>query len=239
MGSNTIGEDEVALQPFFSITYSSVAFQIDLFIFISSAETFHEDILKRSSFHIHFVSKESLWSFKSNKPLKQSLYRISDPYMRFYLKLIEPQRNKIDLNGFKNMDISSLPGFGAHIGLQLEQLLLQNRSMLFNSIGINPADITASGPYRQSKSKSKAGCQIDLLIQTRTRNLFICEFKFNNREIGADIISEVRDKVRALIVPRGFAVIPVLFHISGVSSHVATSEYFYRVIDISNFLREE
>ena len=46
----------------------------------------------------------------------------------FYLKLIEPQRNKIDTNGFKDVEISSLPGFDAHIGLQLEQLLLQNRN---------------------------------------------------------------------------------------------------------------
>lgn len=186
-----------------------------------------------------FVSKQNLWSFKTHKPLKQSLYRISDPYMRFYLKLIEPQRNKIDLNGFQNTTISSLPGFDAHIGLQLEQLLLQNRNLLLKSIGINPADIIASGPFRQSKSTSKVGCQIDFLIQTTTKNLFICEFKFKRRELGADVISEVQDKVTALKVPRGFAAIPVLFHIGGVSSSVATSDYFYRIIDISDFLRDE
>ena len=186
-----------------------------------------------------FISKQNLWSFKTNKPLKQSLYRICDPYMRFYLKLIEPQRNKIDLNGFQNVAISSLPGFEAHIGLQLEQLLLQNRNALLRSIGINPADIIASGPFRQSKSTTKAGCQIDFLIQTTTKNLFVCEFKFKRRELGVDVISEVQDKVTALKVPRGFAVIPVLFHIGGVSSNVAISDYFYRIIDVSYFLRED
>lgn len=184
-----------------------------------------------------FVSKQNLWSFKTNKPLKQSLYRISDPYMRFYLKLIEPQRNKIDLNGFQNASISSLAGFEAHIGLQLEQLLLQNRNALLESIGINPVDLMASGPFRQSKSTTKAGCQIDFLIQTTTKNLFVCEFKFKRRELGVDVISEVQKKVTALKVPRGFAVIPVLFHIGGVSSNVATSDYFYRIIDISDFLQ--
>ena len=147
--------------------------------------------------------------------------------MRFYLKLIEPQRNKIDLNGFQNKAISSLPGFEAHVGLQLEQLLLQNRNALMTSIGINLADMIASGPFRQSKSTSKAGCQIDFLIQTTTKNLFFCEFKFKRRELGVDVISAVQDKVTALKVPRGFAVIPVLFHIGGVSSNVATSDYFF------------
>ena len=183
-----------------------------------------------------FVQKQNLWSFKTNKLLKQSLYRICDPYMRFYLKCIEPQRNKIDLNGFANGDSSCLSGFEAHLGLQIEQLLLQNRNMLLTSIGINPANIVASGPFRQSKTTTKRGCQIDFLVQTTTKNLFVCEFKFKRRELGLDTISEVQDKISALKVPRGFAVIPVLFHIGGVSSNVATSDYFYRIIDISDFL---
>jgi len=130
-----------------------------------------------------FVQKQNLWSFKTTKPLKQSLYRICDPYMRFYLKLIEPQRNKIDLGGLQNTVISQLPGFEAHIGLQLEQLLLQNRSLVLNSLGVNPADIVAAGPFRQSKTSSKTGCQIDYLVQTTTKNLFVCEFKFKRREL--------------------------------------------------------
>ena len=186
-----------------------------------------------------FVQKQTLWSFKTNNPLKQSLYHICDPYMRFYLKLIEPQRNKIDLNGFQNIAISNTAGFDAHIGLQLEQLLLQNRNMLLKATGINLADIIASGPFRQSKTTVKAGCQIDYLVQTTTKNLFICEFKFKRRELGVDIISQVQEKVNALTVPRGFATIPVLFHIGGISANLATSDYFYRIIDIADFLREE
>ena len=76
-------------------------------------------------------------------------------------------------------------------------------------------------------------------LSSHIKNLFVCEFKFKRRELGADVISEVQDKVTALKVPRGFAVIPVLFHIGGVSSHVATRDYFYRTIDISDFLRAE
>jgi uncharacterized protein len=183
------------------------------------------------------TQKQILWSFKTNQPLKQSLYRICDPYMRFYLKLIEPRRNQIDLNAFQNTAMSSLPGFEAHLGLQLEQLLLQNSNILLNAIGIDPADIIASGPFRQNKTTAKSGCQIDYLVQTTTKNLFLCEFKFKRRELGVDIISEMQEKLTALKVPRGFATIPVLFHIGGVSSNVATSDYFYRIIDIADFLQ--
>lgn len=183
-----------------------------------------------------FVQKQPLWSFKTTKPLKQSLYRIYDPYIRFYLKVIEPNLNKISLNGFRESALSSLAGFEAHLGLQLEYLLLQNRFLLLKALGIAPADIICDGPYRQPPTTSQKGCQIDYLLQTATKNLFICEFKFKRRELGIDVISDIQEKIHALKVPRGFAPIPVLFYLSGISSNVETGGYFYRTIDISSFL---
>ncbi len=186
-----------------------------------------------------FVKKQSLWSFKTATPMKQSLYRICDPYMRFYLKLIEPQRSKIDLGGFQDNGLSKLPGFDAHMGLQLEQLLLQNRTLLLQAIGLSAHDIVADGPFRQSKTKAQHGCQIDYLVQTVTKNIFICEFKFKRRELGTEIIEQVKAQSQALKIPRGFATIPILFHIGGVTPSVATTEYFYRIIDITEFLNPE
>lgn len=183
-----------------------------------------------------FVQKQSLWSFKTTKPLKQSLYRISDPYLRFYLKVIEPNLSKIAIGGFQDFHLSSFPGLESHLGLQLEYLLLQNRLMLLKAIGISPMDIICDGPYRQSTTSTQTGCQIDYLIQTVTKNLFVCEFKFKKRELGSEIIGEMQHKIAALKVPKGFATVPVLFHLSGVSSVVATSLYFYRIVDISDFL---
>lgn len=183
-----------------------------------------------------FVSKQSLWSFKTAQPLKQSLYRISDPYMRFYLKMIAPNLSAILDGEFDQMPISAMPGFDAHMGLQLEVLLLQNRSLLSQKLGISPVDIVRSGPYRQTKTTTQQGCQIDYLIQTKTNSLFICEFKFKRREISSDIINERHEKISRLKIPRGFARVPVLFHLSGVASSVATSSYFYRIVDIVDFL---
>lgn len=183
-----------------------------------------------------FVVKQSLWSFKTTNPLKQSLYRISDPFMRFYLKVIEPNLEAITDGGFEQIPLSTMPGFETHMGLQLEALLLQNRHLLINKLGISPVDIVRSGPYRQTKTTTQQGCQIDYLIQTKTNTLFICEFKFKKREISNDIIDEMKDKISRLKTPKGFAKVAVLFHVSGVASSVATSNYFYRIIDIVDFL---
>jgi hypothetical protein len=183
-----------------------------------------------------FVIKQSLWSFKTTKPLKQSLYRISDPYMKFYLKLIEPNACAIAEEGFDQVPLSTMPGFDTHMGLQLEALLLQNRSLLLEKLGISPVDIVRSGPYRQTTTTTQQGCQIDYLIQTRTNSLFICEFKFKRREINSEIITEMQEKISRLKTPKGFAKVAVLFHLSGVSDSVATSPYFYRIVNIVDFL---
>jgi AAA+ ATPase superfamily predicted ATPase len=183
-----------------------------------------------------FVVKHALWSFKTAEPLKQSLYRISDPYMRFYLKVIEPNLTTIADGGFDQVPLSAAPGFETHMGLQLEALLLQNRPLLLQKLGISPVDIVRSGPYRQTKTATQQGCQIDYLIQTKTNSLLVCEFKFKKRKISGEIISEMQDKISRLKTTKGFAKVAVLFHLSGVASSVAINPYFYRIVDIVDFL---
>jgi len=206
-----------------------------------SIEFSHSGTLSQMMDHLivaGFVIKQSLWSFKTANPLKQSLYRISDPYMRFYLKVIEPNMGAIADDGFDRVPLSTIPGFETHMGLQLEALLLQNRPLLLQKLSISPVDIVRSGPYRQTKTTTQQGCQIDYLIQTKTNNLFICEFKFKRREISGEIIPEMQEKISRLKTPKGFAKVAVLFHLSGVASSVATNTYFYRIIDIADFLED-
>lgn len=183
-----------------------------------------------------FVIKQSLWSFKTAEPLKQSLYRISDPYMRFYLKVIEPNLGAIADDAFDQVPLSTTPGFETHMGLELEALLLQNRPLLVQKLGVSPVDILCCGPYRQTKTTTQKGCQIDFLLQTKTSCLFICEFKFKKREINIEIIAEMQEKISRLKTPKGFAKVAVLFHLSGVASSVAINPYFYRIVDIVDFL---
>jgi hypothetical protein len=46
----------------------------------------------------------------------------------------------------------------------------------------------------------------------------------------------MQEKISRLKTPKGFAKVAVLFHLSGVADYVATSHYFYRIVDIVDFL---
>lgn len=184
-----------------------------------------------------FVTKHYQWSLKTGCINKQSLYRLTDCYLRFYIKYIEPNRLKIEQGTYQDLSIHQLSGWESMMGIQVESLLLQNRSLLLKFLGINPADIENDNPYIQHKTTRQRGCQIDYLVQTTSRNLFVCEFKFKRRNIGPEIIESVQDKISRFSVPRGFGVAPVLFHLGDVSSRVYDKNYFYKIINIEDLLQ--
>lgn len=64
--------------------------------------------------------------------------------------------------------------------------------------------------------------------------MFICEFK--RPELGVEVIDEVKEKINHLVIPHGFDVVPVLVHLSGVSDKVYEKNFFYRIIDVTDFL---
>jgi AAA+ ATPase superfamily predicted ATPase len=183
-----------------------------------------------------FISRHYQWSLSTSKIGKQSLYRLSDNYLRFYSKYIAPQKEKISQHHFKDMTLSMLPGFETLFGLQVENLLLNNRDLLLKALDIPPQEVIADNPYSQKPTLRKKGCQIDYLIQTRQHQLFVCEFKFHRGILGSEVIESVQEKIARLAVPRHWAVIPVLFHLGEVSDGIVEKSYFYRLVEMGNLL---
>jgi len=95
-----------------------------------------------------FVSKHPDWSLKTGKPGKLTLYRLSDNYLRFYIHYIEPNLTKIEQGSFLEVPLSSLSGWEPMLGFQLENLLLKNRSLLYQALGIHAQDVVIDNPYR-------------------------------------------------------------------------------------------
>jgi hypothetical protein len=122
------------------------------------------------------------------------------------------------------------------MGFQVENLLLANRSQLIEKLGLKADDILFDDPYIQTATKRTKGCQVDYLIQTSSQNIYVCEFKFKRRMIGYEVIEDMKTKLARLSIPKGFGVIPVLFHLSEVTSKVYEENFFYKIIDIGDLL---
>lgn len=123
------------------------------------------------------------------------------------------------------------------MGYQFENLVLRNRRHLHQLLTIQPEDVIAEGPYFQRTTKKQPGCQIDYMIQTKFDSLYICEIKFSKHELKKEIITEVKEKISRLTRPRYFSCRPILVHVNGVSEHVEESDYFGKIVDFSEFLK--
>jgi hypothetical protein len=179
-----------------------------------------------------FVSEHYQWSLKKGTLGKQKLYRLSDCFLRFQLKYVEPYRDLIAQGSYKKAATGKLPGWDAIMGFQLESLLLMNREFVFQSLGLDPSIVVRDNPYIQVATGRRRGCQIDYLIQTKMNSLILCEFKFSKNELSSSVLGALKEKADALSAPRGFGKAIALFHIGGVSAKVEESPLLYRIVDL-------
>jgi uncharacterized protein len=183
-----------------------------------------------------FVRREFSWDVKSGKYGKLSRYRLSDNYLRFYLKYIGPNRVKIEQEKVPE-SMLSYPGLEGIMGLQFENLVTHNYKALWKAMGISAEEVVVDGPFFQKTTKKQSGCQIDYMIQTRFHTLYLCEVKFKKDKIEKKICEEMEEKRRRLTIPRHFSIRPVLIHVNGVCESVLEARYFAKIIDFSELLK--
>ena len=183
-----------------------------------------------------FITRDYTWNIRNGKDSKLSQYRLQDNYLRFYLKYIAPNRDKIKRGIFAIKSLTSLPEWYSMIGLQFENLILSNRNDIHRILGIMPEEIISSNPYFQRKTMRTKGCQIDYMVQTKFDTLYICEIKFSKNPIDDSIVYEIQSKIDALQHRKRFSCRPVLIHVNGVTDDVRDSDFFARIIDIKELM---
>lgn len=183
-----------------------------------------------------FITRDYTWNIQTSLDSKLSNYRLSDNYTRFYLKYIHPILSKINRETFEFFSLSALQNWETVCGLQFENLVLQNRQLVKNSLEIPYGDVVAENPFYQRPTKKIKGCQVDYMIQTRFNTLFVCEIKFSKNPITQKVIHEVEQKIKRMTVPKNFSIRPVLIHVNGVTQDVVDERFFDKIINFSDYL---
>jgi AAA+ ATPase superfamily predicted ATPase len=186
-----------------------------------------------------FLSRDYFFNPKTAKPEKFSFLRVKDNYTRFYLKIIEPLKKQIEKGSVKIDLITDLKAYEAILGYQFENLILANRSMLNEILGIKPQQIRSSAPYMQRKTElTPVSCQIDLLIHTDLDVFYLCEFKCQ-KLIDKGIIKKVEKKMHALKIPMRSSLKPVLIYEGELypPHEQQIKEYFYKIISFSELVK--
>lgn len=172
---------------------------------------------------------------------KLSHLRVSDNYLRFYLKYIEPVKDKIKHSAYKVQSLQDLSNIDTLMGFQFENLIMANRNKVISILGLNASKIKSASAYVQKANKKiKIGCQIDLLIHSSMDIYFLCEIKCK-KNIEKSVINEVENKIKAIKLPRRSVVRPVLIYVGEIyPPHQQEIEnYFHRIISFDEMLVED
>ncbi len=182
-----------------------------------------------------FVRKEIMWDFKNLKDKDKTIrYRLSDNYLRFYLKYISPNATKIEKGLYKESGIEKLPVFDSFVGLQFENIVLNNYIDVCKVLNIGLTSVLNVGSYFQTETARQKSCQIDLIIQTKN-TLYVCELKAR-REVDVSVIEEVKKKIKILKRPSTLSVRTVLIYAGELNQEVVDEDYFDEIISFDRLL---
>ena len=204
---------------------------------VGTARNGHLSEILRSLREGGFISDDAGLNPETGRASRISKYRLKDNYTRFYLKYLAPHKREITLGTYRYQSVENLPEWNSVMGLQFENLIVNNAMSLLPHLHLGNSIVESAAPYRNARTGErgkKAGCQIDLLIQT-ARTAYVVEIK-RQREIGPEIEQEVQRKIDNLPLRAGMTPRPVLVYDGHLSPSVEGSGYFDAVIPVGKLL---
>lgn len=164
----------------------------------------------------------------TGKDIRIGTYRLKDNYTRFYLKYIAPHKQEIALGTYKYIALEHLPNWHAIMGLQFENLIVNNAMDVVPHLGLGAAIVESAAPFRNKH------CQIDLLVQT-ARSAYVVEVK-RKQKIDSTVEEEVEHKVKALKTRRGVSVRTVLVYDGILEPRVEGAGFFDAIVRAGKLL---
>jgi hypothetical protein len=183
-----------------------------------------------------FVADDPRLNPETGEQARISRFRLRDNYTRFYLKYVAPRKLQIEMGSYGFVSLSALPDWNAVMGLQFENLIVNNAMSLLPFLHVGNVIVESAAPYRNVRKETGTGngCQIDLLIQT-PRTAYVVEVK-RRREIGPEVIDEVERKIKRLPLRKGMTPRPVLVYDGELHPAVEATGFFDAVVPARKLL---
>lgn len=163
---------------------------------------------------------------------KLKKYKLTDEYLRFYFRFIEPHLQLIASNRNRNLFTHLVkPAWDTWLGFAFENFCLKNAFYLSELMGFSD-QVIQWGPYFHRKDQH---FQIDLLYLRSDRVVTLCEIKYTHQPVSIQVIHEVEKKCRGLLLPPGYTLERALISRFGPDKALKEADYFHHLIDVDGF----
>ncbi len=184
-----------------------------------------------------FISSATPFNKAPNSRLLK--YHLSDAYLRFYFSFILPNFKKIKSGIHTSLfgNISQSGAFNAWMGRSFEYLCMEHAGKISEILGFPGIEFT-HGPYFKAPGKGFPGAQIYLLFDRKDYVITLCEMKYSISPVGVEVIEELERKIGVLRkISKNKTIQKVLISRSGAAADLASSGYFYRIIEAEELCR--
>lgn len=120
------------------------------------------------------------------------------------------------------------------MGLQFENLVLNNLSAIIGALGLKGKIVISAAPFRCMRSARGGGLQVDLLVQT-DNTAWVVEIK-RRGELGIEVAGEIGRKVDRLAVRRGVSIRTALIYDGKITRALEASDKIDRLIAAKELL---
>lgn len=178
-----------------------------------------------------FVARDQGIKIEKNGITSESRYRLSDNYVRFYLKYLKSLKQDIESGIYSFKSFISLHNWETIFGLQFENLVLNNQIEVLKKLNIDPTTVKINSPYYQKSKQDLSGVQIDYLVMDKYNTIYLCEIKTARDQILPTVIEQVQHKIQALNL-NNKSIRPVLIYAGNLHPDIKDLDYFDKLLGI-------
>jgi AAA+ ATPase superfamily predicted ATPase len=173
--------------------------------------------------------------YNKNPNSKLKKYKLTDEYLRFYFKYVEPNIKLISANRTRNLFGQLVkPVWNSWLGFSYENYCLKNAMYLAGIMGFED-HVLQWGPYFQRDEK---GFQIDLIYLRDDRVVTLCEIKYYEEEVPITVVHEVEKKCALIDLPKGYTLEKVLISRFGPERALRDLDYFHHYVEVADFFEK-
>lgn len=178
----------------------------------------------------------SVIPFNKEASTKLKKYTLSDEFLSFYFKYIEPNMSEIKESDSKKLfEKITRNSIQIWLGFAFERFCIKHSHFFAELMGFGD-EVLRAAPYFE---KGDSSFQIDLLYKRADKVITVCEIKHYTGRITTKIIPEVEKKCALLKIPNGYTIEKALISLYGPDEALKDSEYFNHFVTLEDIFRQK
>lgn len=182
-----------------------------------------------------FINKYVPYQVHENSKLAR--YCISDPYLQFYFKFIEPKKKQIHVGRFQENPRSGIvyETYLKWLGYAFERFCRRNDFLLAKILGFSAVNYRSGAFFNRGTIQVDPGYQIGLVFDRDDQVLSICEIRYSVNPVNSKVINEFANKLEYFPNPKKKTIHKVLIASAGATPAVINHGYFDAIITLEDF----